>query len=290
MTYDPKSFTWGFEMEVGDADRRLPLPEHLGKWEFSETDVVNLNPPYRGIACDPLGIEPPFGGEINVRPTKTWKEQVDRIFEILDFYRSNGNNPTSNCISHNHIHVFVPGLKEDVDALKRLIAYIRDNQHVVVDRVHAFRLHPDMSSTKTAKSYLKLDCGRLMPDYMSANIINLTTDFEHFIKLHAAGKDGKSMGRPFRYAINTYCMKHTGTIEFRCFRNSLDRRELEDSFKFVEKFMDAALNDGPDVQQILLEGDYKFPELKYDHEIYTSWEKTKYGKERGKKAREFIEV
>lgn len=290
MNYDPKTFTWGFEMEVGDVDRRLPLPEHLGKWEFSETDVVNLNPPYRGIACDPLGIEPPFGGEINVKPTRTWQEQVERIFEILDFYKSHGNNPTSNCISHNHIHVYVPGLKEDVSALKRLVKYIRDNQHVVVDRIHGFRLHPDMSLTKTAKTYLKLDCGRLMPDYMCNNIINLTTDFEHFIKLHAAGKDGVSMGRPFRYAINTYCMKHTGTIEFRCFRNSYDRRELEDSFKFVEKFIDAALNDGPDVMEILLEGDYKFPELKYDHEIYTSWEKTKYGKERGKKSREFIPV
>ena len=290
MTYDPKTFTWGFEMEVGDVDRRLPLPEELGKWEFSETDVVNLNPPYRGIACDPLGIEPPFGGEINVRPTKTWKEQVDRIFEILDFYKSHGNNPTSNCISHNHVHVYVPGLKEDVDALKRLVAYIKENQHVVVDRIHAFRLHPDMASTKTAKTYLKLDCGRLMPDYMCNNIINLTTDFEHFIKLHCAGKDGVSMGRPFRYAINTYCMKHTGTIEFRCFRNSFDRRELEDSFRFVEAFIDAALNNGPDVLQILLEGDYKFPELKYDHEIYTSWEKTKYDKERGKKSREFIAV
>jgi hypothetical protein len=147
-----------------------------------------------------------------------------------------------------------------------------------------------MASTKTAKTYLKLDCGRLMPDYMCNNIINLTTDFDHFIKLHCAGKDGVSMGRPFRYAINTYCMKHTGTIEFRCFRNSFDRRELEDSFRFVEAFIDAALNNGPDVLQILLEGDYKFPELKYDHEIYTSWEKTKYGKERGKKSREFIAV
>lgn len=290
MIYDPKTFTWGFEMEVGDVDRRLPLPEHLGKWEFSETDVVNQHEPYKGVASDPLGLEPPFGGEINVRPTKTWREQVERIFEILDFYKSHSNRPTASCVSHNHIHVFVPGLKDDVPALKRLIKYIRDNQHIVVDRIHAFRLHPDMSSTKTAKTYLKLDCGRLMPDYMCNNLINLTTDFEHFIKLHAAGKDGVSMGRPFRYAINTYCMKHTGTIEFRCFRNSYDRRELEDSFKFVEAFIDAALNDGPDVQEILMNGDYKFPELHYDHELYKSWEKTKYGKERGKKAREYIPV
>lgn len=290
MNYDKNKFTWGFEMEVGDVDRRIILPEHLGKWEFSETDVVNLNPPYRGIACDPLGIYPPFGGEINVRPTKTWKEQVDRIFEILEFFKDHGNTPTSNFISHNHIHVYVPGLKEDIQSLKKLIKYIKFNQKTVVDIIHAFKPHPDMSLSKTAKTYLKLDCGRLMPDYMCDNIINLSKDFDHFIKLHAAGKDGVSMGRPFRYAINTYCMKHTGTIEFRFFRNSYDRRELEDSFIFVENFMDSALNDGPNVLEILSSREFKFPKFTYDNEIYKSWENTKYGKERGKKSREFIPV
>jgi hypothetical protein len=60
---------------------------------------------------------------------------------------------------------------------------------------------------------------------MCDNINELATDFNHFIKLHAAGKDGVSMGRPFRYAINTYCMKHTGTIEFRCFRSTINLDE-----------------------------------------------------------------
>lgn len=283
--YDPKTFTYGFELEIGDVDRRIPLPEHLGKWEFSETDVVNIHPPYWGVACDPLGIEPPFGGEINVKPTKTWQAQVDRILEIIDFYKAQGNNPSTNFISHNHIHVFVPGLKDDVDALKRLVKYIRDNQHLVIDRIHAFRMQPNM--TKSAKQYLKFDGARVMPDYMCNNIISLTKDFDHFIKLHAAGKDGVSMGRPFRYAINTYCMKHTGTIEFRLFRHSFDRRELSDSFKFVEMFIDAALNDGPPVEDILASYDFKFPPMSYDHELWLSHEKTKYGKDRGEKKREY---
>jgi len=283
--YDPSTFTYGFEMEIGDVDRRIPLPEHLGKWEFSETDVINLNPPYRGVACDPLGLEPTFGGEINVKPTKTWEAQVDRILEIVDFYKSHGNNPTTNFISHNHIHIFIPGLKEDINALKRLTLYIKENQHLVVDRVHAFRMQPDM--TKSAKQYLKYDGARVMPDYMCDNIIKLATDFDHFIKLHAAGKDGVSMGRPFRYAINTYCMKHTGTIEFRMFRHSFDRRELEDSFKFVEMFFNAALNDGPPVEDILASYDFKFPQMSYDHQLWLSYENTKYGKDRGKKVREF---
>ena len=84
--------------------------------------------------------------------------------------------------------------------------------------------------------YLKYDGGRRMPDYMIDNIINLSTDFNTFIKQHCTGKDGVSMGRPFRYAINTYSLKHTKTIEFRFFRASVDKNEMHDMFLFVENF------------------------------------------------------
>jgi hypothetical protein len=238
------------------------------------------------MACDPLGIEPPVGGEINTKPTNTWQEQVDRIMEIKSLF----DHPTASCVNHGHLHVYVPGLKNDIPALKKLVRYIRNNQHIVIDKCYQFRVHQDMSMSKTAKTYLKWDGGRPMPDYMCNNIFNLAENFEHFIRLHAAGKDGVSMGRPFRYAINTYCMKHTGTIEFRCFRSSIDRKEISDSFRFVEKFMEAALNGGPDADEILFEGDYIFPKFEYDHEMYVAWEKTKYDKSRGNKQREFHNV
>jgi len=286
MKYDTKDFTWGYEIEWGDIDRNKYIPEHLGDWEYAETDIVNLIEPYRGLACDPLGIEPPVGGEINTKPTATWEEQVDRIIEIRDMFE----HPTASCVNHGHLHVYVPGLKDDIDALKRLTKYIRDNQHVVIDRCYQYRIHQDMASTKTAKTYLKWDGGRPMPDYMANNILTLAKNFEDFIKLHAAGKDGVSMGRPFRHAINTYCMKHTGTIEFRCFRSSIDRKEIEDSFRFVEKFMDAALNGGQEIDEIFFEGDYTFPKFEYDHEMYVAWENTKYDKSRGNKHRQFYEI
>lgn len=286
MNYDPKNFTWGYEIEWGDVPRNTVIPNHLGKWEYAETDIVNLIEPYRGLACDPLGLEPPVGGEINTKPTATWQEQVDRIIEIRDMFE----HPTASCVNHGHLHVYVPGLKDDIHALKRLTRYIRDNQHMVIDRCYQFRLHPDMSMAKTAKTYLKWDGGRPMPDYMCNNILNLANNFEDYIRLHAAGKDGVSMGRPFRYAINTYCMKHTGTVEFRCFRSSTDRKEIEDSFRFAEKFIDAALNDGPEVEDIFFDNNFTFPKFEYDHEMYVAWEKTKYDKSRGSKLREFHAV
>jgi hypothetical protein len=288
--YPSDNYTWGMEIEWGDIPRSFIIPEHLGSWEYAETDIVNLREPYKNVCCDPQGIEPPVGGEINTRPTKTWEEQVDRYFELQRLFQDNGTPPTISATSHAHIHCFVPGLKEDIASLKRLVAYIKENQREAVDYVYGFFENNEMRSVKGAKMYLKFDGGRLMPDYMCDNIINLPEDFDRFVKLHAAGKDGVSMGRPFRYAINTYSMKHIGTIEFRFFRSTLDRDELSSCFRFAKDFIDSALNSGPSVRQLFLDNNYIFPKMVWDLAQFRGWEKTRYGKERGKKERKYIEV
>jgi len=288
--YPSSDYTWGYEIEWGDIDRRVAIPAHLGAWEYAETDIVNLFDPFKFVACDPLGTEPYMGGEINTKPTKTWQEQVDRILELKKLFNDNGNTPTASVVNHGHLHVFVPGLKDDVDALKRLVAYIKANQADTIEACYQFSENGQMKGCSGAKMYLKYDGGREMPDYMCDNITNLATDFDHFIKLHAAGKDGVSMGRPFRYAINTYCMKHTGTIEFRCFRSTTHAIELDAQFRFAEKFIDAALNDGPSVKEILANQVFEFPPFVWNLSEYVGWEKTKYEKSRGEKKREFHEV
>ena len=85
-------------------------------------------------------------------------------------------------------------------------------------------------------------------------------------------------------------MKHTGTIEFRCFRSTVNRREMEDQFKFATAFIDAALNDGPSVKEILANNDFKFPPFMWDLNEYAGWINTKYDKSRGEKKREFHDV
>lgn len=290
MQYDRKDFTWGFELEWGDVSRSLEIPNHLGEWEYSETDIVNLREPYKNIACDPLGKNPPVGGEINTRPTSSWKEQVDKIEELKQFFIDNGCEPTASCTAHGHLHVRVPGLVDDIEALKRLTAYISRNQAMVVDRCGMYEDSADMKGVKGAKTYMKLDGGRQMPNYMVVNILEKATDFESFIKMHAAGKDGVSMGRPFRYAINTYCLKHTGTIEFRCFRATTDTAKIAEQFRFVENFIDAALNDGPEVDEIFFGDFYQFPEYRFSKEEFEGLNNTKYDKSRGTKVRNYYEA
>ena len=289
--FDPKDWTYGYEIEWGDIPRNFAVPEHLGTWEFAETDILNLRGDYALRAVDPLGIDPPVGGEINTKPTATWPEQVDRIMRIRQLFVDEGHEPTASLVNHGHLHVHVPGLREDIDALKRLVRYVGDNQLLTAEACYQYRDDPTMKgAVKGAKIYLKHDGGRQMPAYMVDNICNLATNFDSFIKLHAAGRDGVSLGRPFRYAINTYCLKHTGTIEFRCFRSTTKRKEIASQFAFAEAFIDAALNNGPSVETILSENNYEFPPYVWNREHWDAWATTKWDKSRGKKVRNYYEV
>ena len=284
------SFTYGMEIEWGDVPRSFEIPDNLGTWEHSEQDIVNLNEPYQYVCADPLGIEPPFGGEINTKPSRTWEEQVNRYFEIEKLFSDIGYPPTVSATCHTHIHCYVPELKDDINALKRLTKYIKENQHTTIENVYGFYESNQMKGAPGSKMYLKFDGGRAIPEYMTDNILNLATDFGSFIKMHCAGKDGVSMGRPFRYAINMYSLKHIGTVEFRLFRGTLDPDELSSCFRFVRDFLDAALNDGPSVHELITENNYKFPPMIWDLNQMIGWKKTKYSEARGKKVRNYVEV
>ena len=100
--------------------------------------------------------------------------------------------------------MFVPGIKNDIDALKRLVKYIKDNQADTIEACYQFYNGASMNKAKGATNYLKFDGGRPMPDYMCDNIINTAVDFDHFIKLHAAGKTDEAKADLARLAIIRY--------------------------------------------------------------------------------------
>lgn len=277
--------TFGYELELGDVLRSRKVPEKYGTWEYAETDIVNLHEPYRNIACDPLGKDPPMGGEINIKPGHSIDEVADRVLDTIEWFRKQGDEPTASCVNHGHVHVRVVGLRDNIMALRRLTSWIKKNQMEVIDYAYDYRETREMAKTKTARTYLKWDGGRPMPPWMCDNIINGAQSFDDFIRIQCCGKDGVSRGRPFRYAINTYCMKHTDTIELRCLRASLKWQEVFDSILFASVLIDAALHGGSFNMR-----EYKLPRLVYDHESYLGWEKTKWPKERGRKERVLYEI
>ncbi len=289
--YQPETFTYGYELELGDIDRRRLLPVEFGKWEYAECDIVNIHGEYAGQACDPLGELPPMGGEINIFPAYNPEELTNRIVDCIEWFKGHGDRPSSSCVNHGHVHIHVPGLRDDIAALKRLTSAIDQYQHEIIRLCYGYEEHPDMAEAKTARTYLKWDGGRPMPNWMASNIIDKAEDFDDFIRIQCCGRDGVSRGRPFRYAVNTYCLKHTDTIEFRCFRASLSEYEIWSSIDFARRFLLLALNGGnTTIRHLITSNGYLFPRFEYNHEHYLAWERTKWPKERGKKRREYIEI
>lgn len=280
----------GYEAEFGDILRSRAVPKEFGAWEYAETDIVNLNGDYKNIACDPLGEQPEMGGEINIAPGKTPEEVAQRVSGLIEWFRAQGDEPTASCVNHGHVHVRVVGLRDDIEALKKLTSWINNNQSYLIGKAYGYREHERMRYTRTARTYLKWDGGRPMPTWMASNIVRKAKNFDDFIRIQCCGVDGVSRGRPFRYAINTYCMKHTDTIEFRCFRASLKHEEILGSLLLARDCVKAALGDGTDARTLWQRNNYSVPKFEYDHDSYVGWEKTKWSKERGNKVRKLVEI
>jgi len=275
--YTKDDLTFGFELELSNVPKSFVIPTKLGKWEYCEADIVNTQGEYKNVCADPLGINPPVGGEINTFPTKTKEDQVDRIFDILDAFEDAGHNPDVGMTSHSHIHVHVKGLENDIDALKRLVHYVQINQEFTFKSVYGYRpeIIPETGFNKI-RNYLKNDGARKMPEWMANNIIREANNFEDVLTLFARGKDGVTKVRPIRYGINLYSLKNCRTIEFRCFRGSLNIARLDDCFEFVESFILEAINGGVNTDEIIDSKDWHFPEMQFNAGQAQGWIDTKH--------------
>jgi hypothetical protein len=252
--------SWGCELEFGDVNRNLTLPKELGSWNYFETDIVNQREPYWGIAADPKGIDPPFGGEINTIPTETWQEQVEIIERLNQFFITNGCEPTVSCVSNTHIHAKVAHKHLD-----KLIKYTKRNQKFFVDFVYDKPLVP-----KTSVSYLHYDSGRLIEEQK----FELMQQYGNCFELFGAGNINEGV-LTNRYAINLQSLVYNGTIEFRCFRATLDKEQLANCFRICELFVLCAIKNGPDLKDISAIRSLQFPKLNYDDDLFKSWQKTR---------------
>lgn len=286
--FDPKTFSYGLELEISNISRSLEIPKDLGSWDSSERDCVNTLPPYRGIAADPLGINPPVGGEINTYPTVGWQGQVEKTALLLKFFRDNDQTPDVGPTAHGHIHVHIPGLTENIDALKLLAQYVLQHQEAMIRLCGKYRKYPDMSGS--AVTYMKLDGGRLLRDYIVQNIWSRAKTFEEFIQMFARGKNGTVPARPFRYGINLYSLKWLKTCEFRMFRGTIDLRYLANSLRACEIFMDSALNTGKDFQEQIEQEGLVFQHMLWDRSLWDGLQATKHPETRGTKKRRYIQL
>lgn len=275
--FDPKTITVGSEFEFGDIQKTIEgkhveIPEHLGKWENCENCVINLTGEYRGVAVDPLGINPPVGGEINVVPAVGWEKAAEKFIELTEFFNEMGTPPKPSFLTFNHIHIHVPGLSDSLEGLARVGKWIEDNQHTLIEATcsydkeafervdvayglfgleeHIVNREAEIKAKCTKSNRIRgelMDGGRKHPDWLVERLKN-PTSFQQWCKDHQSGESRKGM--PIRYGINTYAMKHIKTIEFRCFRASAEPDMIRQQFECAFEVINAMVNTGESMQSI----------------------------------------
>lgn len=283
-TFSPDTFSYGVELEYGNCWRGVTLTDGA-QWNFLDNTCVSST----GIANDPQGKLYAYGGEINTRPTNTIKEQVDHIQLINKTLADGGPAPIVNYRSNLHIHVRVPGLSDDLDALKRLLRYVTAYQQQAFDITETIPV-PDPKFMKPevykwAKKRMnrrKTSHQQTLPQKRVEAMLAATTPLE-FYHEHAH-KDAKGNPAWFqcpRAGINMrQLFETTNTIEFRHFPGTLDAKEMESAITWCHYFVDAALNhEDKTPQDILADYNFKFGDFQpYEYETEQVYQATNFDK------------
>jgi len=256
------NWSYGVELEYGNSYRFCDLPEGA-KWNDKDNTCVSST----GIANDPDGKLYKYGGEINTRPTYSIEEQIEHISEIN---RTLCPHPLVNYRSNLHIHVRVPGLKDDLEACKKLLRYIDKYQQQAFDIVETIPV-PDKNvltpevyewELKRMKRRMKSHQYKLPANRVNA-MLNATTTQEFFEEHAPLTAKGRMWYFSPRAGINLRQMwEETNTIEFRHFPGTLDMVEMESCIRWCKNFLYHALfTDDVSPHEFYMEETYVFPKF-----------------------------
>jgi hypothetical protein len=274
---DFKNATLGVEYEFGDI-WRTTLPEGLS-WNEKDYSIVSST----GIANDPKGKAYNRGGEINAAPTDTVVEQLAMFERLLSSHPEAALNYRTNL----HLHIRVPGLSEDLTALKKLLAYVHVYESEIYAAIEPIPA-PNRSDYESAEAYKgaqkrfkrrKVSHQQKVPKERVRKALKAKT-VEEFLAAHApvTAKGEPAWGLTTRAGINLLQLKETDTVEFRHFTNTLDVEQLTSCFYWVENFIPMALDNAP-VTELLSRHTYQFPPfLPYNHAMEIGYQYTNFDK------------
>jgi len=241
MAFSHEGWTYGAEHELADIDRRKPLPAGY-KWDDRDVTIVNSN----GIANDPKGRLYGYGGEINTPATNSISGQMGCLLQILEWDLSARVNYRSNL----HLHIRVPGLKEDLRALKRLALYNAHWLPIVLPIIEPIP-YPNGDDYGTELSWQgalrrykrrKRSHQTVLTPQRTAKMIEAHTVEEFFRAEVPVDSKGNPMWHAqARAAVNIRQLRETETIEFRHFSGTLDINELSHCFDWCEHYLLCAL-------------------------------------------------
>ncbi len=282
MNIDINSFTYGAEHEWADHPLDRDLPPGYGR-DRRDVTIVNSN----GIANDPKGISYRFGGEINTPPTITRTGQIDCLREL----KSHLPEATINYRSNLHLHIHVPGLRENLKLLKRLQLHIHTNMRKVLSVIEPLErptapgldlfLHDPYQLARYQGELRRWRRRRvshqtlLTPKRLERQLQATTVD-EFFRMEVPQSKTGVPQWhfQP-RLCVNVRQLLETDTIEFRHFPGTMDPSILGNCLDWCYEYLCHALEDRH-IGQLL--GVYKlfaFPPFPpYNHEMELRYRRT----------------
>jgi len=297
---DVKNLSFGCELEWSDIDRRVDIPEELGSWEGpkiagyfmgSEIDIVNTKGEWKGHGTDPLCLECPVGGEIHTQPSNDIDSQMLRVMRIMDLF----GTVCVACPNHGHIHVGIPGIRQDLQALKNLFAYTQLNEADLIEKCCGYDTAEACKVRGShvedwVKDYLLVGDGKsINPDIYGkveaaesvAEIIKLLENTPCYDWFWDTG-EWNSTENSHRTAFNLFNLTKGGTVEFRIFRATTNPVELYSSLYLAKRYVEEALKgvNGKPVTEILKEGNFKFAKLNFDEGLAEGWQETRQTKGR----------
>lgn len=249
-TLDTREWTFGAEHELGDWDRQQGPPPGMG---VDRRDVTCMN--NNGIAADPLAKSWLWGGEINTVPTRCIEGQVIQLRQIKEMHPGVTVNHRSNL----HVHIRVPGLSEDLAALKRIALFGQRVLPRVLARIEPLpRPKPPLPMSgplggQPSDEHLG-ELRRWRRRRVSHQTI-LTRDREArrqgadtVAEFHRLTAPLDKSGQPLhhlqpREAVNLRQLMETDTVEFRHFPGTLDEDRLRRAIEWCACYMVAALGD-----------------------------------------------
>lgn len=234
-------WTFGAEHELANIERRVLLPPGFG-WDERDCTIVNSN----GIANCPKGKLYTRGGEVNTPPTDTIAGQCEALTLIKALFPE----ATINYRSNTHAHIRVPGLKDDLRALKRIAMYNRYWLPKVLPVIEPIP-YPNGDEYPGELEWLgalrrykrrKRSHHTVLTEKRTARLVSAQT-IEEFFRFEVPED---ATGRPMwhaqaRAAVNLRQLLQTGTIEFRHFPGTLDEAELRHCFDWCEHYLLCAL-------------------------------------------------
>jgi len=249
---DLTNYSLGCELEIGDIDVRTKLPEG-SKFCTKDGSIMNS---VNGTANDPKHEFNKFGGEIQTSIASTPSKLLDIVKGIYDTFgilEDNNRDKYFNFTTNLHVHIHIPGLKNNLPALKRIAKYTQFYGKELYNLIEPIPvpIKSDYSSEAEYKGAWERYKRRkrshhyVVPKNVFTKMMLAKTPQE-FYEAHAAkDKSGKLLWHlVVREAVNLkQVFSETETIEFRHFTMSRDLNKMYNALSYPSRFLSAVFSE-----------------------------------------------